>query len=428
MSPEKISAPLRLGAATHAPRFLDGDRRDAPADGATALVQAARSNEDKFAAVARRIGYLRRNTQSIAQPGAEARNARRRVLMTADTVTGVWQYALELARALIARGDEVVVATMGRLPDRAQRREAAAIAGLELRARACKLLWMDEPWEDVRAAGEWLLGLAASLRPSVIHLNDFGHGHLPWPAPVVTVGHSCVTSWWRAVHGAPLPPPWLRYRRRVAESLRAADLVVAPSHAMLGALRRHYGPLRAARVIANGRAAVAESSAAKGKFIFCASRADDVAKNVGALRQVAPRLSWPVCLAGGERQRPARDNVRSLGGIGGGQVSRWLARAPVYALPARYEPSGLPVLEAALAGCALVLGDIDSLRENWDGAAVFVAPDDHEALAHALQRLIDDDALRARQAALARQRAQRFTPGAMAEAYACAYQYAEDLG
>ncbi len=39
-----------------------------------------------------------------------------------------------------------------------------------------------------------------------------------------------------------------------------------------------------------------------------------------------------------------------------------------------YEPFGLSVLEAALSGCALVLGDIPSLRENWDGAADFAEP------------------------------------------------------
>ena len=54
--------------------------------------------------------------------------------------------------------------------------------------------------------------------------------------------------------------------------------------------------------------------------------------------------------------------------------------AAIYALPARYEPFRLEVLEAAAPGCALVLGDIASLRELWDGAALFVAPDDDRAL------------------------------------------------
>ena len=34
------------------------------------------------------------------------------------------------------------------------------------------------------------------------------------------------------------------------------------------------------------------------------------------------------------------------------------------------------MLEAASAGCPLILGDIPTFRELWDGAAVFVAPDD----------------------------------------------------
>ena len=63
------------------------------------------------------------------------------------------------------------------------------------------------------------------------------------------------------------------------------------------------------------------------------------------------------------------------------------AAAAIYALPARYEPFGLSVLEAAQHGCALVLGDIDSLRENWDGAALFVDPDDAGALAASWARL-----------------------------------------
>lgn len=84
---------------------------------------------------------------------------------------------------------------------------------------------------------------------------------------------------------------------------------------------------------------------------------------------------------------------------------------------ARYEPFGLSVLEAAQAGCALVLGDIPSLRENWDGAALFAAPDDDDALRDALRRLIEDDALRARFGARARRRAMFMTAARMADEY-----------
>ena len=42
-----------------------------------------------------------------------------------------------------------------------------------------------------------------------------------------------------------------------------------------------------------------------------------------------------------------------------------------------------------------MLGDIPSLREHWEGAAVFVAPDDPEALRSAIDRLIDRPSQRA---------------------------------
>jgi len=149
--------------------------------------------------------------------------APRRVLMTADTVGGVWQYAMDLCRVLCARGDEITLATMGGLPDRAQRREAGSIPGLDLRASRYKLIWMDNPWRDVNEAGEWLLGLAHEVQPDIVHLNDLGHGDLDWPAPVLTVGHSCVLSWWRAVHGERAPEPqWTPYRERVTAGLLAS--------------------------------------------------------------------------------------------------------------------------------------------------------------------------------------------------------------
>lgn len=77
--------------------------------------------------------------------------------------------------------------------------------------------------------------------------------------------------------------------------------------------------------------------------------------------------------------------------------------------------------EAAQAGCALVLGDIPSLRENRDGAALFAAPDDDDALRDAL-RLIEDDALRARFGARARRRAMFMTAARMADQYLGVYE------
>jgi glycosyltransferase involved in cell wall biosynthesis len=103
------------------------------------------------------------------------------------------------------------------------------------------------------------------------------------------------------------------------------------------------------------------------------------------------------------------------------ELARELATAAIYALPARYEPFGLSVLEAALSGCALVLGDIPSLRETWQDAALFVAPDDHAALHEALVSLMHNPSERSRLAQAAFVRAHAFGPDRQGDAYLQAY-------
>ena len=351
-----------------------------------------------------------------------------RVLMTADTIGGVWPFAIELSTELVRGGNQVLLAAMGREPDAGQRRQAAAIRGLTLCARPYKLVWMGDPWSDLKASGRWLLELAREFVPDVVHLNDLAHGELSWPAPVLVTAHSCVCSWWQAVHGVPAPPAWDRYRARVSACLHAADVVVAPSQTMLASVLRHYGPVAPSRVIHNGRTRAQlamQAGAAKEPFVLGAGRLWDQAKNLGALATIASRLAWPVYLAG-ETRSPDGDvtevaATHALGRLPDGELRRWMARAAIYALPARYEPFGLSPLEAAQCGCALVLGDIASLREVWDDAALYVAPDDHAALADALRRLIEDASLRATMAHRAQARALRYSPQAMARRYRAAY-------
>src|SRR4051794_19033721 len=207
----------------------------------------------------------------------------RRILMTADTVGGVWVYALDLARALGQRDIAVALATMGAPPDPGQRAAARRVPGLEVFESTFRLEWMADPWEDVARAGAWLLELEEQVRPDVVHLNGYAHAALPWRSPKLVVGHSCVLSWWRAVHGTEAPAEWERYRAEVTRGLRAADLVVAPSRIMLASLERHYGPLPAARVIPNGRDPALFAPGAKDAMVLAVGRLWDQAKNVGAL-------------------------------------------------------------------------------------------------------------------------------------------------
>jgi len=286
---------------------------------------------------------------------------------------------------------------------------------------------MEDPWRDVERAGDWLLGLEARIAPDLVHLNGYAHAALPWSAPKLVVAHSCVLSWWAAVKGEAAPEAWDRYRREVGAGLAAADLVVAPTMAMLADLARHHGLPRRSRVIGNGRDGRLFRPAAKEPIVFAAGRLWDEAKNLAALEVVAPQIPWPVYVAGDtlppEAGCPeARIHLtRHLGRLSPRALAAWLGRSAIYALPARYEPFGLSVLEAALAGCALVLGDIPSLRETWRNRAAFVQPGDPEALAAALTRLIEDPDRRASLAAGARKRAVELTPERMLDGYLAAY-------
>jgi glycosyltransferase involved in cell wall biosynthesis len=343
------------------------------------------------------------------------------VLLTTDTVGGVWTYTLELAAAYGTRGIQVVLAALGQLPRPDQISDAQRVPGLSLHALECRLPWMDDPWADVEAASRWLTALARETRPDIAHLSEPVLAAADWSVPTVAVGHSCVLSWWQAVLGEPAPPSWERYRDAMRTGFAAATAVVAPTHWMRDALRRYYD-VRSARVIANGRGSSAFSPAQKEGLILTATRVWDSAKNVLALDRASAGLPWPVYAAGDDRPPGAAGSVGAehvclLGRLSAHEIAGWMSRAAVFALPARYEPFGLSVLEAALAGCALVLGDIPSLRETWDGVAVFVPPDDDRMLRVALEGLIGDPALRQTLAMRARRRALGLTGERMAQSY-----------
>jgi len=343
-----------------------------------------------------------------------------RVLMTADAVGGVWTYAIELARALALEGLATTIATMGPRPTADRLRTAADIAGLEIVSSDFRLEWMDDPWRDVEAAGDWLLQLESQIHPIVVHLNGFAHGALPWRAPTLVVGHSDVVSWSEAV-GSPIDAVRLdAYRGVVATGLRSADWVAAPSAAALRALQAHFGPLARTSVIPNGRDALRFQPVEKEPVVFTAGRVWDEAKNISALARVAPRLPWPVLVAG---EGEVAAGVRPLGRLDRPRLDRALAAASVFAAPARYEPFGLTALEAARAGCALVLGDLPSQREVWGDAALFVDPADDGALEEALRSLIDDPGLRASYATRAHDRSLPYTAGRMAAGYLSAYAH-----
>lgn len=354
----------------------------------------------------------------------------RRLLLTADTEGGVWTFALTLAQELLRKDFEVCLASFGPSVSDSQRRSAAGIEGLQWFHHYSKLEWMNEPWTDIERAGRWLTGIVQQWQPEVIHLNTLCHGALPWNVPVVVTHHSCVLSWWTAVKRSPLPESWARYRKEVKRTLDAACAVVAPSQAALSGIEGHYDvEFGSAFSIHNGCNPELFRPASKEPFILSAGRLWDEGKNVKALIKIASRLSWPVYLAGDTSHAGSGEtrptDCHLLGKLSATDLSRWYSRAAIYASPAYYEPFGLAVLEAALSGCALVLSDIPSLRELWNGAAIFISPDDPGSLEAALRKLIADKGHREQMSEAALERGKTFTQARMAAQYIDAYRCAQ---
>ncbi len=352
-----------------------------------------------------------------------------KVLMTGDTLGGVWTYCMELCAALRSFSVEVVLATMGRRLSEEQYSQVNALDNVDIRESDYRLCWMQDPWDDVEKAGEWLLALEREVQPDLVHLNDLGHGGLPWKSPVLLVGHSCVLSWWQAVKKQSAPEEdWQRYRQVVTRGVQQATLVAAPTQAMLSELLKYYGPARAALVLPNGRDFPRLNSpyaAAPQPYIFAAGRVWDEAKNLNALASVALMLPWPVYVAGEHRDPNGGSvhlpGVRHLGMVSPREMEVWLGKAAIYVAPAHYEPFGLAILEAARAGCVLVVGDIPSLREIWGSTAVYVNPADPQALKDALLALINDPTRRRQLAQQSWERARRFSATAMAASYTRCY-------
>lgn len=363
-------------------------------------------------------------------PARLNRSDRTRVFMTADAVGGVWQYAIDLARGLGTEGFATTLAVLGPAPSWDQRDEARAIAGLRLLETGLPLDWTANSARAVLEAGDAVAALASESGADVVHLNSPGlAASAQFSAPVLAVCHSCVATWWQAVRSGP-PPRDFRWRTDlVRRGYLAADALVAPTAAFAEATARTYGLECAPRVVHNGRRLTPAPRAARapdGPFVFTAGRLWDDGKNLAALDRAASRLPWPV-LAAGPSQGPhgasiALDHMRTFGSLPAAEVAAYLAPGPVFASLAHYEPFGLAVLEAAQAGCPLVLSDIPTFRELWDGAALFVPPQDDAMIAAALDGLLRDPAERARLGARARERAARYTIEAMTAGVLAVYR------
>jgi len=350
-----------------------------------------------------------------------------RILLTADAVGGVWQYATDLARGLSGLGIESVLAILGPPPSRAQLKAAGAIDGLTLIDTGLPLDWLAPDATALRAAGERIAELAEAHAADLVQLNAPAlTAEARFGLPVVAVSHSCIASWWEAVKGSELEPQFRWRAELTARGLRNAACVIAPTAAFGKATMRLNGLDAMPETVHNGRAPLPLPRVAPHDFALTAGRLWDKAKNIRTLEAAAARINVPFyaagSVAGPSGDTIAFEAIRALGSLGERELGRWLAARPVFVSSAVYEPFGLAVLEAAAAGCPLLLSDIPTFRELWDGAATFVDPMDSSGFAAAVTHIVGDDTLRTQLGAAAKARAARYTPQAMATDMAAIYR------
>ena len=342
----------------------------------------------------------------------------RRLLMTVDATGGVWRYAMDLARGLQAEGIETVFLGLGPEPAAHERRKAQALGILDW--APAPLDWMVSDESDLSHLPALIAERAARHGAGAIQVNVPSQAAgMPEGLPVVAFHHSCVATWFRAVRGHALPDAWSWQARLTRRGLERADAVAAPSRSHAEAVAACYPGAGRIAVVPNA-VKVTETAGGDAPYVAASGRWWDDGKNGATLDAAAGRMIWPVVMTGPTRS-PTSQSFTPARAVAAGPLPHDAAlaltrEAGIFVAPSLYEPFGLAVAEAARVSRPLVLADIPTFRELWDGAALFFPANDPDALCDAANRLIEDPVVRRRLGHAAQMRARRFITAAQARA------------
>ena len=320
-----------------------------------------------------------------------------RILFTADPNGAGWSHTASLARALARRDEDVLVMAFGAEPTPGRRSEMEA-DGVRL-----VTIPIPGPTTDpnfVSAARQALTMMVEEWKPVVVQIDRCSFGDLELEVPKVLTVAADKTA--RVSRG----------RGPARKGLLGADAVVSPTRALAEEISRRFEYRRPISMIQPGLEMGDQPisfSATKNKRsgIIFYGRTDEKADGFDLLLEATRQMGGDVQLRiGGEGNRPPLPGwVTDLGFFGADERATHFGHAEIAVLPSRDEPFGLLSVEAALAGCALLLSDTPAYRELWHGAAVLVKPDDPAALAEAIKSLMTDTRKREECARLCRARA-----------------------
>jgi glycosyltransferase involved in cell wall biosynthesis len=305
-----------------------------------------------------------------------------RILFTVDPNGAAWAFTSSLARAISLRGNEVVVASFGPEPS-AERRQEMEQDGVKLTVIALAGPTTDPTF--VAGARHALEMLVEELGPSVVQIDRCVFGDLDLEVPkVLTVAAD------RTLRVA-------RGRGPARKGLLGADAVVSPTRALAEEISRRFEYRRPIAVIQPG-AILGDAPVSvvpgkkRGSGVMFYGRTDEKADGFDVLLEASRRLGpeFPIRIAGEGNRPPLPEWVTDLGWLDANGRAAAFEKSEIVVLPSRDEPFGLLSAEAARTGCALLLSDVPTHHELWNGAATFVKPDDPAALAEALRSLVGD--------------------------------------
>jgi glycosyltransferase involved in cell wall biosynthesis len=324
-----------------------------------------------------------------------------------DAMGGTQTYFLRLLEALVrvAPHHEYVVfvnaEAAGHVPARSQVRvEVCPVPGT---LRPARLLW--EQWDVPRRASRLRLDLVHSLGylapaglrvPSVVTVLDMIHYIHPEQIEPMKL------ALWRVLF-----PLSLRRARRIlaiSESVKRDIVRFFPSAGPkvtsipLGVDPELFSPGELGpRTADEPPFVLAVASAAPHKNVDGLLRAFALATHGMPelrLRLVGMRTPTTESLGRLAEALGVGDRVEFTGRVEDAALAELYRRAAVMVFPSRYEGFGLPALEAMACGCPVIASNRASVPEVVGDAAVQVDPDDVEAMAAALRRVLGSAALR----------------------------------
>jgi glycosyltransferase involved in cell wall biosynthesis len=342
---------------------------------------------------------------------------------------GVEEHVSQVARELRSQGIPVVVWTV----DRGEHLGTQVVDGVEVRYLPTPL-----PSRSFRGVLHFLAALPAALvswwragrsfRPTILHIHCFGPNGLYATLFARLLGLPLVLT----SHGETFADDHAVFDRSALQrsalrsALTRAACVTACSQVVLDDLERRFGN-RGGVVVPNGvepAGATPEGQLSDPAVVLAVGRLERM-KGFDLLIEAVARAQLPPgarLVIGGEgseagalrrqsRELGVEDRVSFPGRLSRLEVSDLMNRAAVVVVPSRREAFGIVVLEAWRSGTPLVVtsrgGPADLVTDGIDG--LVVDPEDADALAGRLGRVLGDPGLARRLGDRGRLRVAEFT-------------------